>query len=124
MTNGSESTNTNIPLEKLAKLFVLAVFRNGEIEEVHGGKSCPTCHGHSEYSHISQDEMRDIMRDAVNKVYTLFKIANEEPDQFFSRIQELLYSYRRLMGNNDQWDEPQIDSDIMLFRKSLGLPRN
>src|ERR1700685_111857 len=110
MGNGIDQNN--IPLERLSKLFVLNTFRNGKIESVHAGKHCPTCSGKQEYSHISQDEMRDIMRDAVNKVYTLFKIANEDPDHFFERIQ-LMLKINSLLGNNDEWDEPQIDQDMM-----------
>lgn len=42
-----------------AKSIVALAFRNGPIEDVHAGKECPLCAGKPEYSHITQDEMRN-----------------------------------------------------------------
>lgn len=116
-----KSASSAISFEKLAKYFVLAIFRNGEIENVHGGKTCPTCYGNSDYSHISNNEMRDIMRDAVNNVYGIFKVANEEPDQFLNRLQGILEGYVRFMGKNDHWDEPRAEKEIATFHKFLAF---
>jgi hypothetical protein len=49
-------------LAREAKALVAMAFRNGPIENVHAGKTCPTCYGRPEYSHITQAEMREIMR--------------------------------------------------------------
>lgn len=49
-----------------AKSLVALAFRNGLIEDVHAGKDCPPCAGKSEYSHITQDEMKNIMKQAVD----------------------------------------------------------
>jgi hypothetical protein len=54
-----------------AKSIVALAFRNGPIEAVHAGKECPTCAGKSEYSHITQAEMKNIMKQAVDTVYKL-----------------------------------------------------
>jgi len=48
-----------------AKGIVALAFRNGPIEGVHAGKECPNCAGKAEYSHITQDEMKNIMKRAV-----------------------------------------------------------
>lgn len=53
-----------------AKARVAMAFRNGPIENVHAGRTCPTCHGKPEYSHITQAEMREIMKSAVDHLYT------------------------------------------------------
>lgn len=58
-------------LAREAKSIVALAFRNGPIEDVHSGISCPTCGGKPEYSHISQEEMKDIMKRAVGTVYKL-----------------------------------------------------
>jgi hypothetical protein len=50
---------------------VVLAFRNGPIEDVHAGKPCPTCDGDPEYSHITQEEMRRIMKTAVDRIYTM-----------------------------------------------------
>ena len=49
-----------------AKSLVALAFRNGPIEDVHAGKECPTCAGKSEYSHLTQAEMKNIMKQAVD----------------------------------------------------------
>jgi hypothetical protein len=46
------------PLVREAKAIVALSFRNGPIEDVHAGGPCPVCHGKTEYSHITQDEMK------------------------------------------------------------------
>jgi hypothetical protein len=57
-------------LARGAKALVAMAFRNGPIESVHAGKTCPICHGKREYSHITQAEMREIMKSAVDHLYT------------------------------------------------------
>jgi hypothetical protein len=62
-----------------AKALVALAIRNGPIENVHAGKACPTCHGNREYSRITQSEMRQIMKTAVDRVYTFLLL--KERDQ-------------------------------------------
>jgi hypothetical protein len=73
-----------LPYEKVHRLFarkgqeqperpkalVALAFRNGPIENVHAGKACPTCQGDPQYSHITQAEMRQIMKAAVDRLHT------------------------------------------------------
>jgi len=58
-------------LAREAKAIVALAFRNGPIEDVHAGRTCPTCMGHPGYSRISDAEMKAIMKNAVNRVYAL-----------------------------------------------------
>ncbi len=54
-----------------AKAIVALAFRNGPIEDVHAGKVCPACCGSPDYSRITEDEMKAVMKSAVNAVYKL-----------------------------------------------------
>lgn len=60
-----------------AKSIVALAFRNGPIEDVHAGEECPLCTGKTEYSHITQDEMKSIMKQAVGTVYRLLWLKTE-----------------------------------------------
>jgi hypothetical protein len=53
-----------------AKIIVVLAFRNGPIEDIHAGKDCPTCSRKSEYSHITQTEMKKIMNCFAGVVHT------------------------------------------------------
>lgn len=65
-------------LAREAKALVAMAFRNGPIENVHAGKTCPTCHGKPEYSHITQAEMREIMKSAVDHLYTFLVLKQSD----------------------------------------------
>ena len=88
-----------------AKALVALAFRNGPIEDVHAGKVCPTCDGNPEYSHITQEEMRSIMKAAVDRMYTYLLLKeNDKP------------AYEALVSFGDKytraWDEPVLTKDI------------
>jgi hypothetical protein len=70
-----------------AKSLVALAFRNGPIEEVHAGIGCPTCAGKSEYSHITQAEMKNIMKQAVDTVYKLLWLKRNDPEQYETMIE-------------------------------------
>jgi len=53
-----------------AKMIVALAFRNGRIEDLHAGKPCPTCSADSAYSRISDEEMKALMIEIVNRVFT------------------------------------------------------
>jgi len=57
----------DIQLADEAKSIVALAFRNGPIEDIHAGRECPTCARKAEYSHITQDGMKRIMKRAVDK---------------------------------------------------------
>ncbi len=73
-------------LVREAKAIVALAFRNGPIEDVHSGMDCPTCHGKAEYSRITDDEMKAIMKNAVNRVYWLLSLKAANPAEFERQI--------------------------------------
>jgi hypothetical protein len=58
-------------LAEEAKALVALAFRNGPIEDLHAGRPCTVCYGNQEISHISDEEMKKIMKSAVNNLYRL-----------------------------------------------------
>jgi hypothetical protein len=86
-------------LAREAKAIVALAFRNGPIEKVHAGKLCPTCSAGPEYSRITDDEMKEIMKSAVNRVYTLLRLKSGDPDEYARQID---FGAHNVTG----WDEP------------------
>ncbi len=85
-----------------AKGIVALAFRNGPVEGVHAGKECPTCTGKSEYAHITQAEMKNIMKGAVDTVYKLLWLKQNDPEKYKATLE---------FGNRHArfWDEPKTD---------------
>ena len=85
-----------------ADSLVALAFRNGPIEDVHAGKECPICAGNSEYSHITQAEMKNIMKQAVDTVYKLLWLEQNDPEKYEAALE---------FGNRHTrfWDEPKTD---------------
>lgn len=98
---GCDGVNQDEKNKYTAKAIVAAAFRNGEIENVHAGEICPTCFGKSEYSHISQAEMKAIMTDAVNRMYTILCWLETDPQKFH----EVVLGFHGTMVKH--WDEPK-----------------
>jgi hypothetical protein len=73
-------------LAREAKAIVALDFRNGPIEDVHAGKLCPTCAGNPEYSHITQQEMKQIMKNALDRVYRLLSLKENDPGKYEATI--------------------------------------
>ena len=86
-------------LAKEAKAIVALAFRNGPIEDVHSGKVCPACHGSSVYSRITDDEMKAMMKSAVNAVYKLLWNRDHDADAYRKSIE---YGVRL----TSRWDDP------------------
>lgn len=85
-----------------AKSIVALAFRNGPIEDVHAGEECPTCAGKAEYSHITQTEMKNIIKQAVDTVYKLLWQKQNNPEKYKATL-EFGNRYTRF------WDEPKAD---------------
>src|SRR6267143_705223 len=85
-----------------AKALVVLAFRNGPIENVHAGKECPVCAGKLEYSHITQDEMKNIMKKAVDTVYKLLWLKQHDPEKY---VENIVYGARC----TSSWDDPTTD---------------
>lgn len=74
-------------------------FRNGPIEDLHAGRECPTCSGVPRYSHISDPEMKELMKFAVDHVATLLELKKTDSERYKQLLDfGLLYA--------QQWDEP------------------
>lgn len=54
-----------------AKALVALAFRNGPLENLHVGKPCPACSGQPGISHITDEEMKVLMKSAVDALYRL-----------------------------------------------------
>jgi len=80
-------TSAHRELAREAKAIVALAFRNGPIESLHAGKPCPTCTGQSGYSRITDLEMASIMSNAVEHVYALLLLKQENPEKYGSEIQ-------------------------------------
>jgi len=74
-----KNSQINPQLSKAAKAIVALAFRNGPIENVHAGKMCPLCNGKPEYSGITDAEMKEIMKDAVDQLYGLLWLKQISP---------------------------------------------
>jgi hypothetical protein len=83
-----------------AKGLVALAFRNGPIEDVHAGKECPTCAGKPEYSRITEAEMKNIIKNAVDTVYKLLWMKTNDPEKYEASI-GLGNRYAR------SWDDPK-----------------
>ena len=111
----------------LAKGMAVACFRNTVIEDFHDGIA-PVSHTGDfsdvvvidangrripwpRVAHIEQDEMRDLMRKVVNRLYTCNLNAGD-PD-FFGMLSWAVAEAR-------EWDEPELDEGML---KSLESKR-
>ena len=83
-----------------AKMIVALAFRNGPIEGLHAGRPCPTCSVDSIYSRISDEEMKGILKAAVNSVYSLLW-KRENDSEAFAKALVLGARYTQ------HWDDPE-----------------
>jgi hypothetical protein len=88
-------------IEKEAKALVAFAFSKGPIGDIQAGKPCPTCNGNPEYSHITQAEMRLIMKTAVDRMYTLLLLKQADDEAYQSVI-------TRGTQLTITWDKPSI----------------
>jgi hypothetical protein len=88
-----------------AKALVALAFRNGPIENVHAGKACPTCQGDPQYSHITQAEMRQIMKAAVDRIYT-FLVLKQRDQKAYDALISLGERY------TTAWDDPVFTKEF------------
>ena len=88
-----------------AKALVALAFRNGPIEDLHAGRQCATCNGRADVSHISDDEMKAIMKSAVDALYRLLWKRDHAPRDY----QESLALGRRFTLH---WDDPELKKPV------------
>ena len=87
-------------LDLEAKMIVALALRNGPIEDLHAGKTCPTCSVESGYSRISDEEMKEIMKAAVNSVYSLLWKKDNDSEAY---VKSLVLGARYIQ----HWDDPE-----------------
>jgi hypothetical protein len=92
-------------LAKEAKAIVALAFRNGPIEALRAGKPCPKCRRNRAYSRISDAEMMQIMRAAVDRVYSLLLLREKEPSRY-----EALVQFGETFTTS--WGEPKLTGDF------------
>ena len=101
---------------KLAKIMAMLCVRNTQLETLHAGLTPITRTGDfsdvfvldangrripwTEVSRIDAAEMRELMRDIVNRLYTFHLHADEKKHQ---------ETNKQWMGVADKWDAPEID---------------
>jgi hypothetical protein len=69
-----------------AKALVVLAVRNGPIEDLHAGRPCTFCSGDREISHISDEEMKAIMKSAVNTLYRLLWLRDCDPGAYKEKL--------------------------------------
>ena len=84
-----------------AKAMVALAFRNGPIEAVHAGSPCAACCGNPAVSHISDEEMKAIMKSAVDTLYRLLWQRENDPAAY---LENLVLGQRYTM----HWDDPEL----------------
>lgn len=84
-----------------AKALVALAFRNGPIENLHAGRPCPACSGRAEISHVSDEEMKALMKSAVDALYRLLWSREYDPHSY----NEQLSLGRRYTLH---WDDPEL----------------
>jgi len=105
---------------KLSRIMVMLCVRNTQLETLHSGPAPVTRVGDysdvfvvdadgrriawTEVSHINEDEMRELMREIVNRLYT-FHLCADDP--------KLQAQIERWMGVAGKWDEPEIDQRMI-----------
>ena len=99
--------NPDQQLAREAKAIVALAFRNGPIEDIHAGSPCPTCTGDPAYSRITDPEMKIIMKNAVNRVYSLLQLKATDHAHYATEI---------ALGERytASWDEPEESSEPKL----------
>ena len=111
----------------LARIMAMLCVRNTRLETLHAGLTPVTRTGDysdvfvtdadgrripwTDVSHVDEDEMRDLMRDIVNRLYTFHLEANNP---------KLQATIERWMGAAMKWDEPEIDPKMIgaCFKKA------
>jgi hypothetical protein len=88
-----------------AKAMVALAFRNSPIEALHAGSPCAVCLGNPPISHISDEEMKSLMKSAVDTLYRLLWQRENDPAAY---LENLAMGERYTM----HWDDPEIKKPI------------
>src|ERR1700758_5011562 len=86
-----------------AKAITALAFRNGPIEDLHAGKTCVVCARRPEFSHVSDEEMKRIMKAAVNAMYRLLWQRDHDPEAY---LKSIAFGER----HTQKWGDPEIET--------------
>ena len=84
-----------------AKAITALAFRNGPIEDLHAGKTCVVCAGRPEFSRVSDEEMKRIMKAAVNAMYRLLWQRDHDHEAY---LKSLAFGER----HTQKWGNPRL----------------
>lgn len=115
----------------LARVMALMCVRNTRLEDVHAGKHPVTKTGDysdvvvidgagreipwADVSHISDPQMRDLMKEVVNRLYT-FMLKADDP-----RLQDWIARWSAVAS---RWDDPELDASFLhTFDPDDGPPK-
>ena len=101
------------PTSLIAKGLAAFAFRNSHLEYLHSGKRCPTCAGDPTFSRISDDEMRSLMIDVVNRTYWALKVKKENPSLFQAFIVYEATTYAQ------DWNDPEVTPKLRELEQSF-----
>jgi hypothetical protein len=85
-----------------SKAMVALAFRNGPIENLYAGKQCFVCRGNPGISHISDEEMKAMMKSAVDTLYRLLWQRENDPAAY---LESPAFGER----NTINWDDPELE---------------
>ena len=113
----------------LAKMLAMLCVRNTQLESIHSGQTPVTRTGDwsdvtvvdadgnripwTEVSHITDEDMQNLMRDIVNRLYT-FHLCAHEPG--------LQAEVERWRAAIERWDDPEIDQRLLGSGRSIESP--
>lgn len=119
-SRGMDQNDEQRVAARLAKTMAMLCVRNTHLETIHAGKIPVTRTGDwsdvtvvdadgnripwTEVSRIDEAEMRDLMRDVVNRLYTFHLCANEPG------LQAEIERWVTVAG---KWDDPEVDRRMM-----------
>lgn len=98
-SSGMETNASRHQIAREVKALVALAFRNGPTEHIHAGRPCPTCTGIPGFSRITDDEMKAIMKNAVDHLYALMILKVEQPSEYERKVQ---FGERY----TTKWDDP------------------
>jgi hypothetical protein len=88
-----------------AKALVALAFRNGPIEALHAGSPCPLRSWKTEFFHISDKEMKGLMKSAVGSLYRLLWFREHDLQSYH---EHLAFGRRYTL----HWDDPELKKPV------------